>query len=76
MRICRAAPLRGQLRIALTRFDHNDPGLWAYWINGHKAFGKPVLLGFNAGAYAHRLAEHTGQQVVTSALNALRGMYP
>ncbi|MCX5563474.1 FAD-dependent oxidoreductase [Streptomyces sp. NBC_00038] len=57
-------------------FDHDDPGLWAYWINGHKAFGKPVLLGFNAGAYAHRLAEHTDQQVVTSALTALRGMYP
>ncbi|MEU9879678.1 flavin monoamine oxidase family protein [Streptomyces phaeochromogenes] len=57
-------------------FDHDDPGLWAYWINGQKAFGKPVLLGFNAGAYAHRLAKHTDQQAVTSALDALRGMYP
>lgn len=57
-------------------FDRDDPGLWAYWVNGHKAFGKPVLLGFNAGSYAHRLARHTDQQVVTSALKALRGMYP
>ena len=60
----------------IERFDRDDPGLWAYWINGQKAFGKPVLLGFNAGAYAHRLARHTDQQIVTSALDALRGMYP
>jgi len=57
-------------------FDHDNPGLWAYWVNGHKAFGKPVLLGFNAGAYAHRLAKDTDQQVVASAMNALRAMYP
>ncbi|MBC2904427.1 FAD-dependent oxidoreductase [Streptomyces sp. PSKA01] len=59
----------------LAWFDHDDPGLWAYWVNGRKAFGKPVLLGFNAGAYAHRLAHHTDEQIVAGAMDALRRMH-
>jgi monoamine oxidase len=60
---------------SLAWFDHDHPGLWAYWVNGHKAFGKPVLLGFNAGAYAHELAHHTDEQIVAGGMNALRAMY-
>lgn len=57
-------------------FDRDNPGLWSYWVNGHKAFGKPVLVGFNAGARAHQLASQTDEQVVASAMAALRRMYP
>jgi len=53
-------------------FDHDNPGRWSWWVNGHKAFGKPVLLGFNAGRPAHELAHASDQEVVASAMDALR----
>ncbi|WP_017589221.1 flavin monoamine oxidase family protein [Nocardiopsis ganjiahuensis] len=55
--------------------DPEDPGLWSYWVNGHKAFGQPVLLGFNGGEHAHRVARLTDRRVVDSAVSALRRMY-
>jgi monoamine oxidase len=54
--------------------DPEDPGLWSYWVNGYKAFGRPVLLGFNGGDQAHRVAEMTDEQAVDSAMSALRRM--
>lgn len=54
--------------------DPEEPGLWSYWVNGHKAFGQPVLLGFNGGEHAHRVAELSDRQVVESAMSALRRM--
>ncbi|MFE4369406.1 hypothetical protein ACFRMN_14445 [Streptomyces sp. NPDC056835] len=39
--------------------DPTDPGRWSLWVNGHRAFGKPVLLGFNAGRPAHDHAHLT-----------------
>ncbi|MEV0261108.1 FAD-dependent oxidoreductase [Streptomyces sp. NPDC050617] len=56
-------------------FDPADPGRWSWWLNGHRAFGKPVLLGFNAGRPAHDHAHLTDRQVVDSAMDALRRMH-
>ncbi|MFI9557423.1 flavin monoamine oxidase family protein [Nonomuraea endophytica] len=53
-------------------FDRDDPGRWSWWVNGHKIFGKPVLLGFNAGRPAHELARASDQEVLASAMNTLR----
>ncbi|GAB3721324.1 flavin monoamine oxidase family protein [Nocardiopsis oceani] len=55
--------------------DPDTPGLWSWWVNGHKAFGQPVLLGFNGGDHAHRLAGYSDQEVVDSAMDALRRMH-
>ncbi|MEV0280747.1 FAD-dependent oxidoreductase [Streptomyces sp. NPDC050610] len=55
--------------------DPADPGRWSWWLNGHRAFGKPVLLGFNAGRPAHDHAHLTDRQVVDSAMDALRRMH-
>ncbi|MEV6170323.1 FAD-dependent oxidoreductase [Streptomyces sp. NPDC051954] len=56
-------------------FDHTDPGRWSLWVNGYRAFGKPVLLGFNAGRPAHDHARLTDRQVIDSAMDALRRMH-
>ena len=56
-------------------FDPTDPGRWSFWVNGHRAFGKPVLLGFNAGRPAHDHAHLTDRQVVDSAMDSLRRMH-
>ncbi|MFD3312081.1 FAD-dependent oxidoreductase [Streptomyces sp. NPDC058694] len=56
-------------------FDPDDPGRWSLWVNGHRAFGKPILLGFNAGRPAHDHARLTDRQVVESAMDALRRMH-
>ncbi|MEV6132815.1 FAD-dependent oxidoreductase [Streptomyces violaceusniger] len=56
-------------------FDPTDPGRWSMWVNGHRVFGKPVLLGFNAGRPAQDHAHLTDRQVVDSAMDALRRMH-
>ncbi|MBQ0984800.1 FAD-dependent oxidoreductase [Streptomyces sp. F63] len=60
---------------ALQWFDRANPGLWSWWLNGHKAFGKPVLLGFNSGRHARDLAERGDREVVAGAMAALRGLH-
>jgi polyamine oxidase len=56
-------------------FDHDEPGRWSWWVNGHKVFGKPVLLGFNGGRQARALAHASDSTVVADALNALHRMH-
>ncbi|WP_328604329.1 FAD-dependent oxidoreductase [Amycolatopsis sp. NBC_00345] len=56
-------------------FDHDHPGRWDWWVNGHKVFGKPFLIGFNAGRPAHELAHASDQEVLKSGMDALRRMY-
>ncbi|WP_406307041.1 FAD-dependent oxidoreductase [Streptomyces sp. NBC_00885] len=56
-------------------FDPDNPGLWSWWVNGYKAFGKPVLLGFNGGDHARRLARASDDEVVDSAMRALHRMH-
>ena len=55
--------------------DPERPGLWAEWVNGQRAFGKPVLLGFNGGAEAWRMARMDDAQVVDSGMKALGRMF-
>jgi monoamine oxidase len=56
-------------------FDHTRPGRWDWWVNGHKVFGRPVLIGFNAGRPAHELAHASDQEVLASGMDALRRMH-
>lgn len=56
-------------------FDPKNPNLWSWWVNGYRAFGKPVLLGFNGGDQAHRLARASDDEVVDSAMRALQHMH-
>ncbi len=46
--------------------DPDKPGLWSWWVNGYKAFGKPVLLGFNGGDHARELAEAPDDEIVVT----------
>ena len=55
--------------------DPERPGRWAEWVNGYRAFGKPVLLGFNGGDEALRLAGEDDRTVIESGMRALGGMY-
>ena len=55
--------------------DPARPGLWAEWINGQRAFGKPVLLGFNGGSEAWRMARQDDLPVVSSGMVALDRMF-
>jgi monoamine oxidase len=55
--------------------DPVRPGLWAEWVNGYRAFGKPVLLGFNGGNEAWRMARFDDRAVVESGMKALGSMY-
>lgn len=59
----------------LSWIDPERPGRWAEWVNGYRAFGKPVLLGFNGGGEALRLADRDDRAVVESGMRALAGMY-
>ena len=54
--------------------DPNNPGLWAMWVNGYKAFGTPTLLGFNASSVAREVATWSDSAVIDSAMSALRRM--
>lgn len=52
--------------------DPENPGAWPFWVNGHKAFGRPVLLGFAGGAAAERNARLTDDELVASAMTTLQ----
>lgn len=50
-------------------------GEWAEWLNVDALLGAPILLGFNAGEYAHRLETLSDSQIVAMAMQTLRHMY-
>lgn len=52
--------------------DPAQPGAWPFWVNGYKAFGLPVLLGFNGGAQAASNAALSDDALIASAMAALR----
>jgi monoamine oxidase len=54
--------------------DPDDPGLWGFWVNGYAAFGTPSLLTFVAGSRAREMADWSDDEVVASAMSALRRM--
>jgi len=55
--------------------DPVNPGLWAQWVNGYRAFGTPTLLGFNSSRVARTVAGWSDDKVVASAQSALRSMH-
>jgi len=54
--------------------DPDNPGLWAQWVNGYRAFGTPTLLGFNSSSVARTVAGWSDDEVVASAVSALSRM--
>ena len=56
-------------------YDPRNPGQWPWWVNGYKVFGKPVLLSLNGGDHARALAQASDDDVVDSAMTALRRMH-
>ncbi|MCF8541226.1 MAG: FAD-dependent oxidoreductase [Aurantimicrobium sp.] len=54
--------------------DPVNPGHWPFWVNGYKIFGEPILLGFNSGDVAREFAKMSDDEVVASAMAAVKGM--
>jgi len=50
-------------------------GEWAEWLNLDALLGAPILLGFNAGQYAHTLEAQSDAQIVAAAMHTLRTIY-
>ena len=57
--------------------EHVDeaPGRWLEFLNLRVYTGAPVLMGLNAGAFAHELETWNERDVVASAMEVLRGIY-
>jgi monoamine oxidase len=55
--------------------DDQNVGLWAEWLNVAYYTGEPVLLGFNAGEQGAALEAMTDEEIVASAMRALRAMF-
>lgn len=53
----------------------DPPGRWSEHVNVLKVFGKPLLLSFNAGAYAAELARKDDPTVLAEATAAYRAMF-
>jgi hypothetical protein len=54
--------------------DPVNPGHWPFWVNGYKIIGEPILVGFDGGAVARAFAQMSDDEVVASAMAAVRGM--
>ncbi|MCS6802200.1 MAG: FAD-dependent oxidoreductase [Chloroflexota bacterium] len=52
-----------------------QPGLWAEWYSLAAATGAPIVVGFNAGRVARELAARSDEEIVASALAALRTLF-
>ncbi|MDX1928004.1 MAG: FAD-dependent oxidoreductase [Pirellulaceae bacterium] len=50
-------------------------GEWTEWVSLKRTTGQPILLGFNAGARGRDIEAWTDQQIVASAMQALRTMF-
>jgi monoamine oxidase len=50
-------------------------GEWAEWVSLNRAFGAPVLLGFNAADQARAMETWTDDKIVSSAMKTLRTIY-
>jgi monoamine oxidase len=56
-------------------FISPERGLWAEWVSLSRVFGQPVLLGFNAADQGRAIEQLSDEQIVASALTALRAMF-
>ncbi len=53
-------------------FGFVGDGLWEEWVNMAAFNGQPVLMGFNAGQAAVRIARENDEEIVRSAMGVLR----
>jgi monoamine oxidase len=51
------------------------PRSWATFLNFFKYTGKPILVGFNVGAYSRVLERRSDQEIVNDAMTVLRTMF-
>lgn len=58
---------------AFGRVDRNR--LWEEWVNLAPATGKAALFGFNGGTVAERLEGRGDDAIISSAMDALRGIF-
>lgn len=56
-------------------FISENKGEWGEFLNIHKYIKQPILLGFNAGEFGLKIESWSDQQIVDSAMQALRTMY-
>lgn len=56
-------------------FVGTTPGEWVAWLNLFPFVGEPVVVGFNAALVARSFDARTDEQVLASAMSALRAMY-
>ena len=56
-------------------FVGTTPGEWVAWLNLFPFVGEPILVGFNAALVARSFDARTDEQVLASAMSALRAMY-
>ncbi len=59
----------------LLGYVSQNKGEWAEWLNIAHYTGDPILLGFNAAAFARTVETWSDQQIVDSAMAALRTMF-
>lgn len=62
---------------AVDWIEYGRPGdvpPWAEWVNGQRALGKPLMLGFCAGQTATDIEGMTAEDAAASALEVLRDM--
>ncbi|WP_230211146.1 flavin monoamine oxidase family protein [Streptomyces kaniharaensis] len=50
-------------------------GQWEQWINGNRAVGQPVLLGFNAADFGRTIEGWSDAQIVAGAMGTLKTIY-
>lgn len=56
-------------------FVNPDVGEWAEWLNLEPVTGEPILIGFNAGSVAREMETRSDEEIVASAMAALRSIY-
>jgi len=57
-------------------YASDTPGLWVDTLNVHKYFGKPLIVMFNIGKAAIQMSSLTDEEVLESAMKAIRNWYP
>lgn len=56
-------------------FVNPTSGEWNEWLNLEPVTGEPILIGFNAGSVARSVEAQSDEEVVASAMAALRTIY-
>lgn len=57
-------------------YASDTPGLWVDTLNFHKYIGKPLIVMFNIGKAAIEMSSLSDEEVIDSAMTAIRNWYP